>query len=183
MIPQLPPHIVQRRRLIKDKRGSPFVIRLYQDDDRDHTALTELYRKFEPKELSQGLPPRLEQKREAWLKYVVHEGINLLAIMDDKVVGHAALFEMEHGKSCEYLVFIHQDYQNRGIGTALTQLMRELVHEMGYSQIWLTVEARNFKAIHVYEKFGFCFVGSRDIECVMMLTLQEDDKTYREPSS
>ena len=177
MIPQLPPHIVQRRRLVKDKRGSPFVIRLYQDDEKDYPPIKELYRKFEPKELSQGLPPRLEHKREEWLGYVVNEGINLLAIMEGKVVGHAALFEMEREeKSCEYLIFIHQDYQNRGIGTALTQLMRELVHELGYSQIWLTVEARNFKAIHVYEKVGFCFVGPRDIECVMMLALQGDDK-------
>jgi RimJ/RimL family protein N-acetyltransferase len=176
MISHLPPHIVQRLRLVKDKRGSPFVIRLYQDDEKDYPAIKELYRKFEPKELSQGLPPRLEHKREEWLRYVVDEGINLLAIMEGKTVGHAALFEMERDKSCEYLIFIHQDYQNRGIGTALTQLMRELVREMGYSQIWLTVEARNFKAIHVYEKVGFCFVGPRDIECVMMLILQGDDK-------
>jgi RimJ/RimL family protein N-acetyltransferase len=178
MIPQLPSHIVQRRRLVKDKKGSPFVIRLYQDDEKDYAAISELYHKFEPKELSQGLPPRLEHKREEWLRYVVHEGINILAIMDGKVVGHAALFEMERDKSFEYLVFIHQDYQNRGIGTALTRMMRELVREMGYSQIWLTVEARNFKAIHVYEKVGFCFMGPRDIECVMMLPLQGDDNDF-----
>ena len=178
MIPQLPPHVLQRRRLVKDKKGSPFVIRLYQDDEKDYAAISELYRKFEPKELSQGLPPRLEQKREEWLRYVVHEGINVLAIMDGKVVGHAALFEMERDKSFEYLVFIHQDYQNRGIGTALTRMMRELVREMGYSQIWLTVEARNFKAIHVYEKVGFCFVGPRDIECVMMLPLLGEDDGF-----
>ncbi|MEJ2067197.1 MAG: GNAT family N-acetyltransferase [Deltaproteobacteria bacterium] len=178
MIPQLPPHVLQRRRLVKDKKGSPFVIRLYQDDEKDYAAISELYRKFEPKELSQGLPPRLEQKREEWLRYVVHEGINVLAIMDGKVVGHAALFEMERDKSFEYLVFIHQDYQNRGIGTALTRMMRELVREMGYSQIWLTVESRNFKAIHVYEKVGFCFVGPRDIECVMMLPLLGEDDGF-----
>jgi RimJ/RimL family protein N-acetyltransferase len=178
MIPQLPPHIVQRRRLVKDKKGSPFIIRLYPDVEKDYSAISELYRKFEPKELSQGLPPRLEHKREEWLRYVVHEGVNILAIMDGKVVGHAALFEMERDKSFEYLVFIHQDYQNRGIGTALTRMMRELVREMGYSQIWLTVEARNFKAIHVYEKVGFCFVGPRDIECVMMLPLQGEDDDF-----
>jgi len=176
MIPHLPPHIVQRLRLIKDKYGAPFVVRLYQDDERDYPALKEMYRGFEPKELSQGLPSRLDHKREEWLRYVAAEGVNLLAIMEEKVVGHAALFEMERGKSCEYLIFVHQDYQDRGIGTALTQLMRELAHEIGWSQIWLTVETRNFKAIHVYEKVGFCFVGPRDIECVMMLTLKGDNE-------
>ena len=172
----LPPHIVKRLRLLKDKRGVPFVVRPYQNIKKDYPVLKEMYRGFEPKEWSQGLPPRLDHKREEWLQYVVDEGINLLAIMEEKIVGHAALFEMEHGKSCEYLIFVHQDYQDRGIGTALTQLMRELAQEMGWSQIWLTVEARNFKAVHVYEKVGFCFVGARDIECVMMLSLKEDEE-------
>jgi RimJ/RimL family protein N-acetyltransferase len=177
MIFPLPPHIVQRLRLIKDKGGISFVVRLYQDAEQDYPSLKEMYRRFEPKEGSQGLPPRLEHKIEEWLGYVVHEGINLLALMEDKVVGHAALFEMEPGRSCEYLVFVHQDYQDRGIGTALTQVTQELAQEMGCSQIWLTVEARNFKAVHVYEKVGFCFVGPRDIECVMMLTLKRDDES------
>jgi RimJ/RimL family protein N-acetyltransferase len=176
MIPSLAPHIVQRLRLLKDKHGFPFVIRLYQSDEKDYPLLQEMYRKFEPKEWSQGLPPRLEDKREEWLRYVVDEGINFFAIMDGKIVGHATLFEIDPGKKCEYLIFVHQDYQDRGIGTALTQVMRELAQEMGYGQVWLTVEARNFKAVHVYEKVGFCFVGPRNIECVMMLTLKVEDE-------
>jgi RimJ/RimL family protein N-acetyltransferase len=176
MIPHLPPHIVQRLRLLKDQCGAPFVIRLYQNDEKDYPLLKEMYRAFEPKEWSQGLPPRLEQRREEWLRYVVDEGINLLAIMEGKTVGHAALFEMERGKSYEYLIFVHQDYQDRGIGTALSQAMRDLAQEMGCHHIWLTVGARNLKAIHVYEKVGFCIVGPRDVECVMMLILKDGDK-------
>jgi RimJ/RimL family protein N-acetyltransferase len=175
MISYLPSHIVQRLRLLKDKCGTPFVMRVYQN--KDYSALTEMYRRFEPKEWSQGLPSHSELKREEWLRYMVDEGVNILAIMEEKVVGHAALFEMERRKSCEYLIFVHQDYQDRGIGTALTEQMRELAHEMGYSKIWLTVGAINLKAIHVYEKVGFCVVGPRDIECVMMLTLKENNES------
>jgi RimJ/RimL family protein N-acetyltransferase len=171
MIALLPPHIVQRLRLLKDKGGTPFVIRLYQNED--YPSLREMYRDFEPKEWSQGLPSQSEHKREEWLRYMVCEGVNIIAVMEEKVVGHAALFEMERGQTCEYLVFVHQHYQDRGIGTALTQAMRELAQEMGYSKIWLTVGAINLKAIHVYEKVGFCVLGPRDIECVMMLTLKE----------
>jgi RimJ/RimL family protein N-acetyltransferase len=47
---------------------------------------------------------------------------------------------------------------------------------MGYSKIWLTVGTLNLKAIHVYEKVGFCVLGPRDIECVMMLDLKDDDE-------
>jgi len=174
MILHLPPHIEQRLRLLKDKGGASVVIRLYQNTD--YPALAEMYRCFEPKEWSQGLPPRLEHKREEWLRYVVEKAINLLAIMEEKVVGHAALFEIEHARSYEYLIFVHQDYQDRGIGTALSQAMRDLAQEMEWRKIWLTVGAINLKAIHVYEKVGFCIVGPRDIECVMMLTLKEDNE-------
>lgn len=175
MIPRLPPHILQIPRFLKDKNGVPFIIRLYQNDEEDYPALTEMYRGFEPKEWGQGLPSRLEQKREEWLRYMVDEGINLLAAIEGKIAGHAALFEMERGISCEYLVFVHQDYQDRGIGQALTQAMKDVAREMGYSQIWLTVEAKRLKAIHVYEKAGFRVVGPINAECSMMLTLKEDD--------
>jgi GNAT superfamily N-acetyltransferase len=175
MIPRLPPHILQRPRLLKDKKGVPFVIRLYQNYEEDYPVLTEMYRGFEPKEWGQGLPSRLEQKREEWLRYMVDEGINLLAAIERKIVGHAALFEMERGISCEYLIFVHQDYQGRGIGQALTQTMKEVAREMGYSQIWLTVEAKRLKAIHVYEKAGFRVVGPINAECSMMLTLKKDE--------
>jgi RimJ/RimL family protein N-acetyltransferase len=174
MILHLPPNIEQRRRLIKDKGGAPFIIRLYHNND--YPSLAEMYRCFEPKEWSQGLPSQSEYKREEWMRYMVGEGVNIIAVMEEKVVGHGALFEMERGQTCEYLVFVHQDYQDRGIGTALTQMMRELAQEMGYSKIWLTVGALNLKAIHVYEKVGFCVLGPRDIECVMVLTLKDDNE-------
>jgi GNAT superfamily N-acetyltransferase len=175
MIPQLPPHIAPKPRLLKDKYGARFDIRLYQNDEGDYPALTEMYRGFEPKEWGQGLPSRLEQKREEWLRYMVEEGINLLAEIEGQIVGHAALFEIERGRSCEYLIFVHQDYQDRGIGTALTLAMRDLARDMGYGQIWLTVEAKRLKAIHVYEKVGFRVVGPVNAESSMMLTLKEDN--------
>jgi len=175
MLPHLPPHIVQSSRHLQGKCGTPLALRFYQHDGDDYRSLKEMYQVFEPKEWSQGLPPRLEHKREEWLLYMVNEGINLLAIMEGKVVGHAALFEMEHGRSYEYLIFVHQQYQDRGIGTALTEMIKELAKEMGFDQIWLTVATINRKAIHVYQKVGFCIVGPRDVECVMMLPLKQGD--------
>jgi RimJ/RimL family protein N-acetyltransferase len=175
MIPSLSPHIVHRLSRLKDRGGVPFVIRLYQNDEKDYPFLAAMYRGFEPKEWSQGLPPRLEQKREEWLRYVVDKGINLLAIMEGKLVGHAALFEIKRGRDYEYLIFVHQDYQDRGIGTALSQAMKDLAQEMECSKIWLTVGAINRKAIHVYKKVGFCIVGPRDVECVMMLALKDNN--------
>ncbi len=163
-------------RFVHDRFGKLFLICEYNDEKGDYVLLKEMYDLFEPKEWTQGLPPRSDERRDEWLQYVIREGVNVLAIMDERVVGHAALFEMEPRKSCEYLVFVHQDYQNRGIGIALTQAVRELAEEMGYCKIWVSVEVINLKAIHVYEKCGFCRVGSLDIECEMVLTLRDDDE-------
>ena len=175
MLPHIPSHIVQSSRLLQGKCGTPLALRLYQHNGDDYRSLAEMYQDFEPKEQSQGLPARLEHQREGWLQYMVNKGINLLAIMEGKVVGHAALFEMERGKSYEYLIFVHQDYQDRGVGTALTGMIKELAQEMGFDQIWLTVARINLKAIHVYQKVGFCIVGPRDVECMMRLPLKQGD--------
>ena len=172
MISLLSQNFIRSPRLVRDTCGNPLSLRLYQPEGNDYHSLLEMYQGFEPKERSQGLPARLEQQREGWLRYMVDEGINLLAVMEGKVVGHAALFKMEHDTRCEFLIFIHQDYQDRGIGTALTEMIKELAEELGFEQIWLTVQANNGKAIHMYEKVGFRISGVPEIECVMMLSLQ-----------
>ena len=169
-------HTLQEPFLLKDKRGKAVLIRLYQDRDTDYDRLREMYREFEPKEVTQGLPPRVEESREEWLKSLLEGGINLLAIVEGKIVGHAVLLEMESGRRCEFLVFVHQDYQNRGIGTALSERVRDLAQRIGYCQIWLMVEAVNFKAIHVYRKVGFCLVGPREVECEMVISLEGSDE-------
>jgi ribosomal protein S18 acetylase RimI-like enzyme len=173
MSSRLSQHFMQSQRLIRDTCGNPFSLRLYQPEGDDYRSLTVMYQGFEPKERSQGLPARLEQQREGWLRYMMEEGINLLAVIEEKVVGHAALFKMEHDTRCEFLIFVHQDYQDRGIGSALTEMIKELAQELGFEQIWLTVQTSNVKAIRMYEKVGFRITESPDIECVMMLSLQK----------
>jgi len=165
-------HTLQASLLFKDKVGTLFLVRLYQDEEKDYLPLKEMYQGFEPKEGTQGLPPRTEEKREEWLKSLLKGGINLLALVEERVVGHAALLEMEPSRNYEYMVFVHQDYQNRGIGTALTQTVKDIAKSMEYHQIWLTVETINLRAIHVYEKVGFCRVGPRDVECEMVINLK-----------
>lgn len=130
-----------------------------------------MYATFQPKECAQGLPSRADDKRDAWLKNLLAEKLNLLALVGDTVVGHAVLLEMQPQKSCEYLVFVHQDHQNRGIGTALSRICKDLAQRMGYGILWLTVELTNCRAIHVYEKVGFRMAGPMQMECEMVMHL------------
>jgi len=95
-------------------------------------------------------------------------------LIDNKVVGHACLINIEKGKTAEYLVFVHQDHQNCGIGTELTKYIKELAKRLSYQKIWLTVSAFNSCAISVYKKAGFHFVGPRDSDREMVVEIYKN---------
>jgi ribosomal protein S18 acetylase RimI-like enzyme len=158
-------------RFMRDKEGKPFAIRSYRGTEQEYFALKAMYDSFEPKECAQGLPTCLEEHRDAWLRSLLGERLNLLAFVENGCVGHAALLEMEPHKSCEYFIFVHQTHQNRGIGTAITDTVRRVAKDLGYQLLWLTVEMTNRRAIHVYEKVGFCRIGPHELECEMVLYL------------
>ena len=54
-------------------------------------------------------------------------------------------------------------YQRVGIGSQLTRCAIQLAYEAGFGQIWLSVEARNHIARHVYAKSGFKYDNTDDI--------------------
>lgn len=50
---------------------------------------------------------------------------------------------------------MHNDYQNLGLGTAMTRHMIEIARSKGLKKIYLTVVTENRCAIRVYENCGF----------------------------
>ena len=63
-------------------------------------------------------------------------------------------FERRKGVA-ELFIYVHQDFQNAGLGTALMRKAIELAKEAGLHRLGLTVVADNHRAIKVYEKVGF----------------------------
>jgi putative acetyltransferase len=56
---------------------------------------------------------------------------------------------------------VHDDYQGRGVGTALMAAMVDLADNwLGLRRIELQVWTDNAPAIHLYEKFGFAIEGT-----------------------
>ncbi|MBW1744305.1 MAG: GNAT family N-acetyltransferase [Deltaproteobacteria bacterium] len=155
---------------IRDKRGRLYQVRAYEAGDFED--LKEMYDSFEPKGMECGLPPPDDQVRLKWLGYVTSELFNVLATHKNKVVGHCAL-DLSCSPRCpEYLIFIRKGFRDRGIGTALSEVMKELADEAGCEKVVLTVRTANRRAIKVFERGGFVFCGGIEAERDMELPLK-----------
>ena len=113
-------------------------------------ALLEMYREFEPKGGSLGLPPRLDPGR--WLESL-SKYPNFILTDGERVAGHAVL--CPHGSSAEVAIFIHQDYRGRGFGK---QLLGELIREarqLGLRHVWGTTELDNVPMLRLAHSLGF----------------------------
>jgi RimJ/RimL family protein N-acetyltransferase len=155
---------------IRDKRGRLYQVRAYETGDFED--LKQMYDAFEPKGAECGLPPPDDQVRLKWLHYVVSDLFNVVTIYKNKVVGHCAL-DISCSPSCpEYLILIRKEFRDRGIGTALSGVIRELAEESGCEKVVLTVRTANRQAIKVFEKTGFVFCGGIAAERDMELPLK-----------
>ena len=88
----------------------------------------------------------------------------LVAIVDGRVVGNLGLHLIQRGRRRDVAsigMAVHEDFQNRGVGTALMAAMVELADNwLGLRRIELEVWTDNTPAVHLYEKFGFVIEGT-----------------------
>lgn len=156
--------------LDKDRKGPLFC--LGQASENDGPSLRDMYDGFRPKAVAQGLPPEGEEQRRIWVENLLENAENLLAWLDDRVVGHCALIpDLERGDA-EYIIFVDKPFRNRGLGTALTLRALNRARELELKLIWLSVAVTNFPAIRLYQKFGFLFVVHEGLDRTMHLTLE-----------
>lgn len=85
--------------------------------------------------------------------------IEILAIIDDKIVGTAGISEIgtkvKIRHRAEFGVSVLREYWGLGIGKALTKACIQCAKDAGYTQLELNVVAENTKAISIYKKLGF----------------------------
>lgn len=155
-------------KVFTDKTGTRATVRSFRPQDLN--GLLSMYYQFEPKQMAQRLPPRTEEQVNRWIASLTRDGVNFVAVVGRQIVGHTVLCDLEDGRA-ELAIFVHQNFQNRGIGTQLIQLARQAGIPMGYRQIWITVESSNLQAIRAFLKNGFQFTGTFDTESEMILDL------------
>lgn len=135
-----------------DREGTPWVVRPAGDDDRE--ALFEMYDDFDPTERAQGVPPRKRPRIETWIDGLLEEGCNFVVAGEDGVVGHA-LYTPTDDAEPEFAVFVHQDYQERGIGTEVSEHVLATAAVGDRDALTLVVDPNNGAARRLYDRLGF----------------------------
>jgi len=159
------------------KREDPILITALGDSRAD--ALVAMYLAYEPRNAFWGLPPIRDDACRHWVRGMIANGLNLVALsIDAGAVGHAALFPMQ-ADACEMLVVVSPPFQNRGIGTQLSWCAVQLAHEVGFCRIWLSVETTNLRARHVFRKCGFEDLARHD---EMEIEMALDTRRLLDPS-
>ena len=79
-------------------------------------------------------------------------------------------------REIEFTIFVHQDYREETLGTAMTELTLAWSLEMGFSKILVTTEFSNYRAIGLFRKLGFRTSSSYGDECEMAVDLSSDSK-------
>lgn len=156
---------------LTDKSGRSYSVG--NGDATDCSLIMDMYHLFSPKPASQGLPPEDPGTCEKWVKDILEIGINVLARRGEKIIGHAALIPDSKRNTGEFIIFVHQDCRNLGVGTELTKWTFQRARERGFESIWLTVAMTNFIAIKLYRKLGFEYCEMDDCERTMRIELRE----------
>ncbi|MDR9430130.1 MAG: GNAT family N-acetyltransferase [Natronomonas sp.] len=159
-------------RSFEDRTGRHIEVRRY---DGGVDTLLEMYRRFDPEDRAQGIPPTSESQIRSWLdKLLVDDCINVVGWHEELPIGHALLVPDGQG-AFELAIFVLGEYQNAGIGTELIQGLLGAGRADGVEYVWLTVERWNKPAIALYRKVGFVPTDDGSFELEMATKLLEDD--------
>jgi putative acetyltransferase len=126
----------------------------------DYSAIHEMFNspKVFPSTLQLPYP-----SREQWRRRLAEppEGTyNLVAVVNDRVVGMLSVHTFPNRPRRHHVgaidIGIHEEWQGKGIGTALMRAGLELADNwLNIRRLELEVYTDNEPAIHLYERFGF----------------------------
>ncbi len=141
--------------------GEKVSLREYNSQDRE--GLVSFYTSLSQETLRWSLPPYDRARVERWTANP-EQSIILLALQREKIIGHLQIFLQTYSRAQgigELVIYLHQAFQNVGLGTAMMREAIKLAREGRLHRISLSVIADNARAIRVYEKVGFNQEGIR----------------------
>lgn len=164
-----------------DRENTPILIAPFEDGE--FSALVSMYESLGPKSRTSGLPPRGRNAIEAWLESLIENGWHLLARDNGQLAGHVGVSPADDPDP-EFLVYVHDDYQGRGIGTELVKQVTAYANSRGHDQLTLSVEQNNERAISVYENVSFEVSECALLTLAMRLSLDQRiaEEVHRPPA-
>jgi putative acetyltransferase len=113
------------------------------------------------------VPPFTRERIEGWTSKINYdEVLAIVAVSDERneqqIVGVASLkldLQEVFKHKAELGITVHDDYQNRGIGTAMLKHLLSIARMKKLRKIWLLVNTDNDRAVHLYKKVGFEIEG------------------------
>jgi putative acetyltransferase len=107
--------------------------------------------------------PFPRERVEGWFKDIDYsKALPILGFVGDRHIASASLNlnkmpVFQH--RAEFGINVHDDYQDKGLGTILTRYMIDIARSLGLKKVDLMVVAHNDRAINVYKKQGFVIEG------------------------
>ena len=141
------------------KDGSRVLLRLYWEAD--CKKLHEMFSTMSDESFKFQMRPT-EKLFQHWTK-----GPNTLLFVavpfeDDKIVAMANLYAQGH--KAYFGLYVHDEFQNKGLGTLLTSYVVEKAKVRGLKKIYFEVAVENERAVHMYKGCGFQIEGLLKIE-------------------
>lgn len=146
------PHCPPRCPRFEDREGARGLVQPSREVDRQ--SLVEFYRGLPPEDRTMGLPPASEERLNEWLDRFTETGWSLVAVLDDRIVGHAGVTPSASATP-HVVVFVDDAVQGRGIGAELVRHLVAHAADRDHEQLTLTVSDDNRPAIALYDTIGF----------------------------
>ena len=147
---------------IKLKNGENAVIHKFMEQDKDQVSI--MMESLSSEATKWGIPPYSQDRLETSWWSNLNRLIAIYATISGRVAGYAHIRIQTHLRRRgigDYLIYLHQDFHNVGLGTAMTKYILGLAHNAGLHRVSLDVVADNKNAIHVYKKVGFKIEGTQ----------------------
>lgn len=129
----------------------------------DTEMLWEMFSTLSKGSLNNLVLPFTRERIENWTSNIDYDKtLPILALVEDsgrqRIIGDASLSFSQaesHKHRAELGITVHDDYQNKGLGTIMVKHLLDIARKKGLKKVFLLVNTENSRAIHVYEKCGF----------------------------
>lgn len=152
---------------VTDAHNQSIEIRSYTDDD--YGSLVSMYGEFDQSQRAQGVPPLATEEIREWLTDILG-GVNVVACHEGRIIGHVSFVKDGTGRH-ELAIFVHQDYQQAGVGSRLMAAGLGHARENDVCYVWLSVERTKRYQQRFYNRAGFSAVNPFGLEMRMSRSL------------